>query len=423
MNIQIRGWNQNIPLQRINDKSIMVAFAQKGYTIEKLKTLNKCRKYLEIMTLSDIVTASGLQISSDAIEGKRNKYRTSSYKWQNNHRPYLQSWSIWEESIRETFCANNDSNLLREPLLDFHFVPENWKWYYSASNDCMLYKDGNVYRRYKRYKKHQYTRLSYSWYKLSDVVSSDSALITHLASISSMVDGSNMIALEGTYILPRSSPDAYSSPIDLFQILQISHTPTWMYQHQEESLRQLTKPFLEEFFKDKAVVVSDGSYKDEKGAAAVILENSILDQRIILTVPVPANETLLENDSYRSEAVGVLYGLHVIQSIESVLNVQDMHVLVGCDSDSVIDVAQYHDYVTQNSRHRDVVVSLIEVRKSIKATLSFKKIKGHADKLKPFPLLSRLEQLNVYCDKLAKCARVTLAPVHISTSPFFGEGI
>lgn len=100
-----------------------------------------------------------------------------------------------------------------------------------------------------------------------------------------------------------------------------------------------------------------------------------------------------------------------------------MQVIVGCDSDSVIDVAQHHDYVTQNSRHRDVVVSLIEVRKIIKTALLFRKIKGHADKLKPFHLLSRLEPLNVYCDKTAKCARVTLEPVHTSSSPFFKEGI
>jgi len=68
MNIQIQGWNQNIPLQRVNDKGIMNAFVQKGYSIEKLKVLNKCRKYLEIMTLSDIVPTSGSKICSDAID-------------------------------------------------------------------------------------------------------------------------------------------------------------------------------------------------------------------------------------------------------------------------------------------------------------------------------------------------------------------
>jgi len=135
----------------------------------------------------------------------------------------------------------------------------------------------------------------------------DTVEITHLASISSMVDGTNMITLEGKYLVPNSTPYVHAPPIDLFQILQQSHTPTWMFQHQENSLRKIAKPYLERFFRGRVVVVSDGSYKDDVGAAGVILENSMLDERIILTVPVPANKFLLENDSYRCEFIGVWF--------------------------------------------------------------------------------------------------------------------
>ena len=232
MDLNIQCWQRNIPLQREKDREIMMGFVEKGYSTKKLKVLNNCRKYLQVFTLSDIVPASGTQICPDAIEGLRNKYRSSPYKWKKMNRPYEQSWSIWKEALRDTFCSNCDSNSLVEPLVSFNCTPALWKWFYSSTTDCVYYKDGGVYKKYAHYKKDQDTRLSLSWYKLTDVVKVSDVQITQLASISSMVDGIHMITLEGTLKLRDDPLKNHDEHDNLFNILQRSHTPNWIFHHQ-----------------------------------------------------------------------------------------------------------------------------------------------------------------------------------------------
>jgi len=78
------------------------------------------------------------------------------------------------------------------------------------------------------------------------------------------------------------------------------------------------------------------------------------------------------------------------------------HIKIGCDNDMVIDATQYWDYTTPSTKHRDVVVSMLASRASVRHLLSFTKIKG----------------------RLAKSARETLVMIpDIQTAPFYGEGL
>ena len=170
--------------------------------------------------------------------------------------------------------------------------------------------------------------------------------------------------------------------------------------------------------------MSDGSYKDDTGAAGVILNDCNELERYFFTVPVPANKHTLENDSYRSEFVGVLFIFHIIEMLYNLYPRDIEHIKIGCDNDMVIDATQYWDYTTPSTKHRDVVVSMLASRASVRHLLSFTKIKGHTDvSSKPFEKLNRFEQLNVWCDRLAKSARETLMIPDIQTAPFYGEGL
>ena len=422
MGLKIKGWDSEIPLQRHQDCELMSSFANRGYSLEKLRTLNKCRLFLQVLTLSDLVPASGTSIQSHIMEGRRDKYSSSKYVWPQVNRPYLQSWKVWEEAIRDTFCVSMQSNRLKHPLGVYLDIPHGWKWYYDEKEDIVYYKDGSIFKRYIRYVKRSNTRLSYSWYQLKDVVPKDSVTSPQLASISSSADGDNLVILEGSH--KCSSIPAFSTPhSNLYQVLISSPTPNWMFLHQQSQLSNISTQSLKQFFSGEILLVSDGSYKSNIGAAGIIIENQVRDERIKLTVSVPANDIMMENDSYRSEFVGVLYGIHVIQAIQDILGIRDFHIKLGCDSDSVMDVATYHNYITHKTHHRDVVSSLIAIRKMINIPMQYVKIQGHADKKKPFHELTRMEQLNVWCDKLAKFARENMTPIQSADAYFYNEGL
>eukprot|EP00565_Helicotheca_tamesis_P003433 CAMPEP_0185733360 /NCGR_PEP_ID=MMETSP1171-20130828/19255_1 /TAXON_ID=374046 /ORGANISM="Helicotheca tamensis, Strain CCMP826" /LENGTH=77 /DNA_ID=CAMNT_0028403073 /DNA_START=221 /DNA_END=451 /DNA_ORIENTATION=+ len=52
----------NLSLQHQNDAFIMLEFAKAGMKGERLDALNRCRMFLEVTILSDIVTGDGSQI-------------------------------------------------------------------------------------------------------------------------------------------------------------------------------------------------------------------------------------------------------------------------------------------------------------------------------------------------------------------------
>jgi len=319
-------------------------------------------------------------IDANFLEGKRDKYRRSSYLWPQIRKPYLPSWEKWKEAVKETFCGNQNSLQLKKPLGSFEKIPNSWKWFYSRTSNTVYYSDGSIYKRYIKYESSRDTRSSLRWYILKDIVNRvDVKDYLELATISTSTSDDTMIALEGS---SPSITKAIREPDmqNLFHILESSITPSWMYSHQKAYLCQFSPDYIKSFFSHSITIVSDGSYKDNVGAAGIIIENYELNQRFILSTPVPANQSIIENDSYRSEFVGVLYGLHFLQAVSSIRDNQ-VQVQIGCDNDSVLEVAELHDYITINTKHRDVVSSLLVVREM----LSDYSIQYHRAEASPFP--------------------------------------
>jgi hypothetical protein len=67
--IQLRDDIVQLPLQRKNDKFLMDEFIIFGYAGNQLKQINECRMFLHAVTLSDIVTANGKEITLHSWNG------------------------------------------------------------------------------------------------------------------------------------------------------------------------------------------------------------------------------------------------------------------------------------------------------------------------------------------------------------------
>jgi len=137
---QIRGWEHKLQSTRRNDLNIMESFVKKGLSKDKMAILNKCRIYLQVQSLSDISNASGTCITKEALNGSRDKHRTSIFTWRNTRRPPLRDWYEWKEAILTTFCSSDIHPKLTIPLGPWTSAStQTWAWYYDERTET-LYK-------------------------------------------------------------------------------------------------------------------------------------------------------------------------------------------------------------------------------------------------------------------------------------------
>jgi hypothetical protein len=68
--ITIQDTCPDLALHTSNDEYLMQAFLDAGYQDTALVALNQCRLYLQVVTLSEILTADGGSITFDAYHGK-----------------------------------------------------------------------------------------------------------------------------------------------------------------------------------------------------------------------------------------------------------------------------------------------------------------------------------------------------------------
>ena len=170
-------------------------------------------------------------------------------------------------------------------------------------------------------------------------------------------------------------------------------------------------------------IVADGSYEDNISASATIIETLDTSNRIIIPSPVPANGSSWRmNDPYRAELHGLLVGIHTLHLMEAITG-RKINAIFSCDNDRALEVTATYTYINSHTKHMDLVQSIIHMRAQLKSTISFEKVLGHADTKKgvPYQNLTRVEQLNVQCDIIAKMARKTFRPAYPSEMFYQGE--
>ena len=129
----------------------------------------------------------------------------------------------------------------------------------------------------------------------------------------------------------------------------------------------------------KSVGVSDGSFKDEGGTAAWIIENEAGTQRIMGTVEVPGHGS--DQSAYRSELAGIYAIVLVVEVIKDIWSISSGGILIGCDGKAALDQAlNIKENTTACQQQQFDIISGIQgyVRASTVEYLPFH-IKGHQD--------------------------------------------
>ena len=103
----------DIILRRNNDKFIMevISTSNNTYTNNDLAHINRCRIYLQVLTLSDITNGNGTLIRRGVLKGTMKVLNQPYYIWPIQSRPGITSWRIWRRAIKECFMRNIELHL------------------------------------------------------------------------------------------------------------------------------------------------------------------------------------------------------------------------------------------------------------------------------------------------------------------------
>lgn len=422
--LHIHGWKQEFKPLRENDISIIESFAKKGYSANDLQELNKCRIFLKVHSLSDICNANGDQITRKSLEGQIDPHRPSTLIWKRIKRPTPRAFLLWKQALHSTFCSSDTSPNLLQPLGPWLLPPRQlWQWYFDPHTNTLFRSVDNLIRIYTRTTESpsRSLRSRAIWYKARSTMDADDFTPEQysLATITSTDRGQYLAAMESQ--APHAPTHPTRVPHNLYDQMIKDQVPYQLLTHQKQYLQSLTPAKLEPFFSQPVRVVSDGSFKSNKGAAATIMETIDQTKSLVFTTRVPINANKDDGDPYRTELFGLLFSLHVLQSSEHLTKMKGRYI-ISCDNDEALHKSQYTHPIHTSFKHHDVLRSIQHLTKTIKSDLAYEEVLGHAkDKVRR--TLTRTEILNDHCDELANLARISLPDLDIRKIQMVGEGL
>ena len=141
-----------LQLFRDKDALLMDLFIEAEVDQETLLWMNWCRMFLNVTTLSDIVTADGSCLVALVLEGVRPTWKRSTYTWPRTARPSPKRWDLWKDVLTSVVLRSTSSLLLRHPLGAWHDDIFDWKWLYSPSKRRLYFQEGHGWVKCDRFR-------------------------------------------------------------------------------------------------------------------------------------------------------------------------------------------------------------------------------------------------------------------------------
>jgi len=150
----------------------------------------------------------------------------------------------------------------------------------------------------------------------------------------------------------------------------------------------------------KAVAVSDGSLKLGLGTAAFVIEghNGFGRMTGVNKVPGP----IKDGDSHRCEVLGLYAIILLVNEVCTLHNVTTGSITIACDNSTSLNIFHPDYFPTTNHANFDLVSASWTLLQESPLQWHPVHVKGHQDDHTRLQSLSRLAQLNVEMDTLAK---------------------
>jgi hypothetical protein len=376
----------NVITRRVNDKFLMETIAAgTQFTNNELSHINRCRLYLQIMTLSDITNGNGTLLRQGVLKGNIQRMNESHYLWPRQTRPGVASWRLWRKAIKTTFMREINLHL----KIEYHLGPWNdgsrtgWKWFLVRETQKLYQRVGNRWKVHTRAGRGR-RGITPSYTYLSDALS-----IPASAKRCTVFQD-----LAGKIRLTGSGRDV--EPIN--RNVHTSHTFL-----DNVTYKGNVGMILQSLRDGSAKAVSDGSFlaKEKLGTAAFIVEGAIPGNYIIGDHETPGSAD--SQCAHRSEMFGMLALIIMVNRLCDNHGITSGEITAKCDGEGTIKILNYRHKITKNSRkHFDLIQSINSAIQVSPLQWTFLHLDGHQDDYLAFEELDRWAQLNVIVDKNAK---------------------
>ena len=130
--------------QQENDVFLMEVFAHENYSHSKLAKINRCRLYLGVLTLSDIMNGygNGLTCAYNCI---KDTTRPSHYHWPKQPWPSSGCIRMWKSALRKVFGMQQ--GVTTYTLGKWFYQPsDSWIWFYSTNTNTLFQQFGHIWK-------------------------------------------------------------------------------------------------------------------------------------------------------------------------------------------------------------------------------------------------------------------------------------
>jgi hypothetical protein len=105
----------------------------------------------------------------------------------------------------------------------------------------------------------------------------------------------------------------------------------------------------------KGVVVSNGSFKDQNGTAAVVIEGTKAGRRVTSSVIVSGGSS--KQCAYRSEVARILAALQMVNTVAQFYGIEEGKCIMGCDGQSALYQFFQKRQNSEDIPHFDVIAA------------------------------------------------------------------
>jgi exonuclease III len=377
-------------LRRHNDLNLMEQATDIYISNTEAKEFNKCRIYLQALTLADITKGDGRGISYNSWNGIQSPSTArNQFTWPITSRPPNRNWNTWRRILRTLFECNENGKFTKITLQDWQQDKNQWQWHENQLQTSLYQNKNGIWLKYSRAGRS----------KLAVRYSTQPTILTnkpeeHIER-TTVYEKKNYYYSEGISPLSISPLDQLTPQNTISKFLTIEQVST-------HNIQQI----ITDLSKGTAKAVTDGSFDPhtKTGSAAWIIESENQTQYIAGSSITYGPPTI--QGSYRSEITGLAAILDATQKLCTQYNITSGHYTLGCDNINALKRSINTKQQQHSPKHQqsDILSFCCQTQSNTPLTISPQHIKAHQDDKIPYYRLSRMSQLNVRMDIAAKRA-------------------
>ena len=373
--------------QREKDQPLMDKLMQDlRLTKQELQAINKCRLYLKVFNVSELVTGDGKRITMNAWEGKMDHVdRKHTIDWPQWERPHNGMWYHWRDALRRSLCARTEM-VLDELLGRWYGLPNDWTWFLyegnllscTGTNCFLLHEKESIENRRQTYKVEGLRCKLPAGIQLLPTTVSEQNCALRAEGVAKVIDSINN---------SEGNDQEYHK---------------WLYY---DTIHKLDKETVASLIDNHHIeAVTDGNYVPEHriGTAAWTNMTDKYDDIVTKRTVVPGSRET--QSSYRSKLCGMLVIMNYTHEICQEFGIDNCSLTIYCDNErTVMNVNDWiSNKVTPSLQNADLISTILKLRDAMTISITCQHILGHQDDDTDYDKLTPEAQKNVDMDLLAK---------------------